>query len=98
MTNKRMEIPNDAYRLHSQILIGCSLRSQQYCELIAWYWKIMRGHIDTPYKFGCVMYKVTCIVGELAIKGEKSSQYMHDVTCVVAWHLSPLHTMILNLP
>ena len=30
------EIPNDAYTLLSQILIGCSSLNQQHCELIRW--------------------------------------------------------------
>ena len=35
ITIKCMEIPNDAYLLLCQILIGCSLlRLSQYCELI----------------------------------------------------------------
>ena len=31
-----LEIPNDANMLLSQILIGCSLLSQEYCKLIGW--------------------------------------------------------------
>ena len=44
LSSRLLGIPNDAYMLLSQILIGCSLLSQ---ELIGWYWKIMRRQIYT---------------------------------------------------
>ena len=34
-----------AYTTLSQNLIGCSTLSQEYCNLIGWYWKIMRRQL-----------------------------------------------------
>ena len=42
-----LEIPNDAYTTLSQNLMGCSTLSQEYCELIGRYWKIMRKQLGT---------------------------------------------------
>ena len=53
-----LEIPNEAYMLHSQFLIGCSLLSEEWCMLIGWYWRIMRRQVNTltcPY---CITMKI----------------------------------------
>ena len=48
-----LEIPNDAYTTLSQNLIGCSTLSQEYCQLIGLYWKIMTTlNINMLYQSG----------------------------------------------
>ena len=42
-----LEIPNNAYKLLSQFMIGCSLLSQEYYKLISWYWIIWRSQLYT---------------------------------------------------
>ena len=45
-----LEIPKDVHMLLSQILIGCSLLSQENCELIGLRMKVERNfHINMPY-------------------------------------------------
>ena len=59
-----LEIPNDAYTILSQNLIGYSTLSQEYCKLIGCLWKIMRHQLWTlacpfPYINKCF---IKCIV------------------------------------
>ena len=42
-----LKIPNDAYILLRQLLIGCSLLSQEYCEPFGRYWKMMSRQLYT---------------------------------------------------
>ena len=45
LSSHLLEMPKDVYRLHSQMLIGCSLLNQENCKLIGWCWQITL-HID----------------------------------------------------
>ena len=60
-----LEIPNEAYMLHSQFLIGCSLLSEEWCKLIGWYWRIMRRQVNTltcPYRITMIIYTLYAII------------------------------------
>ena len=41
-----LEIPNDVYVLLSQIVIGWSSFSPEYCKLIGWYWETIRRQLS----------------------------------------------------
>ena len=40
-----LEMPNDAYTLLSQILIGCSTLNQECCKLFSRYEKLMNSQL-----------------------------------------------------
>ena len=46
LSSIELEIPNDAYTTLNQNLIGGSTLSQKCCNLIGWYWKIMKSNFE----------------------------------------------------
>ena len=58
------------HKTFSQILIGCPTLGQEYCKLICWYWKTMRGQLWT----------LTCpIVKPVVNAGEKESASLEKI-------------------
>ena len=67
LSSHLLEIPISDYVWFHQILIGYSLLSQDLCELIGWYWNVMRRQV----------YTLTCpIEVKWNISGAKTDEIM----------------------
>ena len=69
----------------SQYLIGCSLLSQKYCRLIAWYWIIMRRQLCISI---CLIYHSQFLSNYLTILARYWTQKLHSLTLVRYQHCS----------
>ena len=79
------KLPNDAYMLLRQFLIGYSLLSQAYHKLIGWYWIIMRRQL----------YALTCLIRNwLHILVWACSKSLADVVFVVIANFKMLNRLV----
>ena len=85
LSSSDLEIPKDAYTTLSQNLIGCSKLSQEYCELIWWYCKIMRGQLWILDK--SILFSACTVLIYVTLSENVKKSTLCSLTIVARWYV-----------